>query len=137
MKIPFLSSFRSSEFRSVVRFSLKNLVPKIFNLLALSVRNCKGKNGRDRGGGGRHDLGHGCSMKYKQWMFEKGRELYSVFKSFKLLHVSRIQHRAVLRYYGSETDDHCTKNRLFRLNGWSYVMIRRLENIIEYMSVST
>jgi len=75
-------------------------------------------------------------MKYKQWMFEKGRELYSVFKSFKL-HVSRIQYRAVLRYYGSETDDHCTKNRLFRLNGWPYVMIRRLENIIEYMSVST
>ena len=31
---------RSSEFRSVVRFSLKNLVPEIFNLLTLFVRNC-------------------------------------------------------------------------------------------------
>ena len=40
MKTPFLSSFCPSGFRSVVRFSPKNLVPEILNLLTLVVRNC-------------------------------------------------------------------------------------------------
>ena len=40
METPFLSSFRPSGFKSVVRFSPKNLVPEIINWLALVVRNC-------------------------------------------------------------------------------------------------
>jgi hypothetical protein len=40
MKTPFLGSFCPFGFRSVVRFSPKNLVPEIINWLALVVRNC-------------------------------------------------------------------------------------------------
>ena len=41
MKTLFLSSFCPSGFRSVIRFSPKNLVPEIINWLALVVRNCR------------------------------------------------------------------------------------------------
>ena len=40
MKTPFLSSFCLSDFRTVIRFLPKNLVPEILNLLTLVVRNC-------------------------------------------------------------------------------------------------
>ena len=42
MKTPFLSSFCLSDFRTVLRFPPKNLVPEILNLLTLVVRNCTG-----------------------------------------------------------------------------------------------
>ena len=40
MKTPFLSSFCQSDFRTVLRFPPKNLVPEMLNLLTLVVRNC-------------------------------------------------------------------------------------------------
>ena len=40
MKTPFLSSFCLSDFRTVIRFLPKNLVPEILNLLTLVVCNC-------------------------------------------------------------------------------------------------
>ena len=40
MKTPFLSSFCLSDFRTVIRFPPKNLVPEILKLLTLVVRNC-------------------------------------------------------------------------------------------------
>ena len=44
MKTPFLSSFCLSNFRNVIRFPPKNLVPEILNLLTLVVRNCTYEN---------------------------------------------------------------------------------------------
>ena len=41
MKTPFLSSFCLSNFRTVLRFPPKNLVPEILNLLTLVVCNCR------------------------------------------------------------------------------------------------
>ena len=41
MKTPFLSSFCLSDFRTVIRFPPKNLVPEILKLLTLVVRNCR------------------------------------------------------------------------------------------------
>ena len=44
MKTPFLSSFCLSNFRTVIRFPPKNLVPEILKLLTLVVRNCRCSN---------------------------------------------------------------------------------------------
>ena len=41
MKTSFLSSLCLSDFRTVIRFPPKNLVPEILNLLTLVVRNCR------------------------------------------------------------------------------------------------